>query len=276
MQAVSKKMFHYHACANALGGTLDTPTTTIVPSQASVSLPQAGGYASQQGGAFNHENIISCTSTFTRVSGKEKTGKNGWSNQVTSIVEGFNILQVVTAERIVSQITVDHPDDGSAPRHCFAGSHFYGLRVHGKDVNLTMNPTLLGSSPSGIHWKEFVSIGEDQAAALENNKAAPEWAKERLKWMLPPTKSASKSANKSEKSEYVLCSLVDDVSGAIVGKSFAHYLDIPDIGRIFLGEVIAYPHALQLTMVRAELGCHVNGQVSGAVANTNSSSMPPH
>jgi hypothetical protein len=225
-------------------------------------------------GEFNHHNIVSCKTSFSRVSGKPNglaaegaaPNPSGWTTQTTSIVEGFNLLQVVTADRIVAQVTVEHPADGSPWRYSFAGSHFSGLRVAGKDVTLSLSPELLENA-AGLTWDDLVKIGETQATDLDANKDASPWAKASMKWMLP--------ASSPGKNGQLLCSLVSKVKDTGLGKSFAHYLDIPNIGKIFLAELIAHPKSVQLTMLRAELGCHVNGDLSAGTVDMRGSCNPP-
>ena len=72
----------------------------------------------------------------------------------------------------------------------------------------------------------------------------------------------------------VLCSLLDGVEGTVPGKTIGHFVEIPDSGRILLGEILAF-YSIQLTMVRAELGCNVHGLVSASSSHINVSTMPP-
>ena len=51
MQTDVKKVFYFHADANSLGGFVDEPFR-FIPSQASVSLPSVGGYASVRAQRF--------------------------------------------------------------------------------------------------------------------------------------------------------------------------------------------------------------------------------
>ena len=73
----------------------------------------------------------------------------------------------------------------------------------------------------------------------------------------------------------VLCSLVDGVDRAIPGRSFGHVVEIPDFGRIFLGELLACRHSIQLSLIRAELGCGITGQTSGPTAAVRGVPYPP-
>ena len=72
------------------------------------------------------------------------------------------------------------------------------------------------------------------------------------------------SERKLGKDGFVLCSLVDGVDRAIPGRSFGHVMDIPDFGRIFLGELFVFPASVHLSMIRAELGCTDDGGACNA------------
>jgi hypothetical protein len=70
------------------------------------------------------------------------------------------------------------------------------------------------------------------------------------------------SGRKPEKDGFTSCSLVDGVGEKTPGSSFGHVIDIPDSGRILLGDVLVSPGSVQTSMVRAELGCITPGKVS--------------
>jgi hypothetical protein len=150
MRSQAKKTFYFHADAHALGGFIESPTRQHIPLQASLSLPSVGGHAVNRSPAFNFEEIVSCRSAYTRVSGLQ-AGKDGSSTTlITSVVEGLNILEVFTAERLVAQITVEHPADRSLPRISFTGSTFEGLRIAGCEASLTLNASLTECGRTGF------------------------------------------------------------------------------------------------------------------------------
>jgi len=280
MQEDVKRIYHFHSDANSLGGFIEEPFEKIIPSQASVSLPVVGGYAHTRTEAFNFQEVVSCRAAYTRVSGKTVKKNGPWSTLVTSVIEGLNILEIVKAERVVAQISVEHPEDGGLPKVFFGGSHFEKLRVAGCDVNLSLHPRLLtlhsgerslsredNPHAQGIEWSKFVEIGQNQSRVLSETPNVPKWAMERYGWM------ASRQGNQGE--GFALCSLVDRVDGVIPGESFGHVVEVPDFGRIFLGELIIHPRATRLTMIRAELGCNVKGQVTAASGGAQGSTVPP-
>lgn len=278
MRSKAAKTFYFHADAHALGGFLETPSQQHIPLQSSLSLPSVGGHALVRTPAFNFEEIVSCRSAYTRVSGLQ-TGADGSSTTlITSVVEGLNILEVFTAERLVAQITVEHLTDGSFPRISFTGSTFEGFKVGGCDAQLSLNPTLAACGGAGFSGKLITyplirETGREQAAKLvegiehDESGESYRWLIERYGWMA--------SAREIAADGFVLSSLVDSVDPAIPGRSFGHVIEVADFGTVFLGEVIAFPGSVQLTMVRAELGCAAKGRVSGPSAKVNGTMVPP-
>jgi hypothetical protein len=269
MRSNAKKVFYFHADANSLGGFIEKPLQKIIPSQASVSLPPVGGHAATRTPAFNFEEIVSCRSAYTRVTGTQVAPDGPCSTTVTSVVEGLNILEVVTAERLVAQLSIEYPRDGRYLEISLAGSRFDQLRLGGCDAFPRLNPTLLCAAKARIALPALRQTGWEQAgkminSAEEGGDAFP-WVLDRFGWM----------TREPEEGQCVLCSLVDGLDGAIPGTSFGHAVEIPDFGRIFLGELLVCPGSVQFSLIRAELGCAVHGHVSGGMASGNGHSVPP-
>jgi hypothetical protein len=287
MRSGAKKTFYYQADANALGGFIETPLQKIIPSQSSVSLPQVGGYAATRTEAFNFEEIVSCRSAYTRVAGREHAKDGPWSILVASVVEGLNILEIVTAERIVAQISVHYPNDGRLPRFSLAGSHFEGLRIAGRNASPHISPTLLDigrladTTQSGVEFGTFQKTGREQAAKLLSSiPGGPsdgpyEWLFNRFGWMDPGVANGQSNDPPAEKDGFALCSLVDGVDPEIPGQSFGHVIQIPDFGRIFLGELLVSPRSIRIAMIRAELGCNTTGSATGGGGGVGGHLLPP-
>ena len=279
MQSNAKKVFYYHADANSLGGYIEEPLEAVIPDVSSISLPPVGGYVTHRSKSLNFKEIVSCRSAYTRASGRASAEDGPWSTQVSAVIEGLNILEIVTAERIVSQISIEHPREGTGVSISFAGSRFEGLRIGGREVCPRLNSRLMGTGTeadndsSPILWPALLQAGHGQAREIVQSvsgkakRSGYEWALQRYGWM--------DEKREQKKDGCVLCSLVDGVEGTVPGKTVGHFVEIPDFGRIFLGEILAFPHSIQLTMVRAELGCNVHGQVSASSSHINGSTVPP-
>lgn len=279
MQTDVKKVFYYHADANSLGGFLEDPYR-IIPSQASVSLSAVGGSASVRAHDFRFDDIISCRSTYTHVAGKQVKTNGPWTARVTAIAEGINILNVLTAERAVARVFVEHPADGGPPKVSFAGSQIHGLHFQGKEVELSLNSTLLPAHHRGgdvynenesfapeIEWPALSGIAQQQSQALRDTTGVPGWVIDRFGWQA--------GRKELDGANVAICSLVDSIKTAVPAQTYGHFLEVPDIGRFFFAEAMIMPQSIQLTLLRAELGCKNKGAAGVATARTNGSSYPP-
>lgn len=267
----TKRIHYFHADASSFGGALDHPVKKIVPSQAAVSLPSTGGFTSTRSGAFNFEEIASCGGAFTHASGGLSLKNGAWTTLVTSAVDKLNILEIVTADRVVAQISIEHPCEGHHPKITFVGSQFINLRIGGVPVEPVMNLGLLTPDDgypgcSWTHHEGFLQRVREQHRRRHEGKKVPAWAVDRYAWVDSPKGIQERG--------HVVCSLVDSLKGEIPGKSFGHVVEIEEFGKFFFGEVIVDQGAFQLTMVRAELGCAVHGSLGVASARGNGHTFP--
>jgi hypothetical protein len=278
MRSNAKRVFYFQAQADSLGGFIERPFEKIIPSQSSVSLPPVGGYAATRSHEFNFEEIVSCSSAYTRVSGSKGRDDAPWSALVTGVIEDLNILEVVTAERVVSQISADYPAFGGPPRYSLVGSHFEGLRIAGQEAFPAPAGPLLyparnaDAGQSQLTLESFQETAREQAdrivrAAKEGDRDANGWLVERFGWLT--------SDRGQEDDRWTLCSLVDGVDQAIPGRSFGHVVEIPDFGTVFLAELLVSRSSIQLTMIRAELGCAIKAEVSGGHTGVGGHTVPP-
>jgi hypothetical protein len=149
MQSFRQKPFYsFRADANALGGFLEEPFHKVIPTLAPVSLPAVGGFATARSEAFNLDEIVSCSSAYSRVSGTEHHADGSISILTTAVVEDLNLLEVVTAERVVAQVSISIPAGSSEFQISLTGSRFEGLRLAGRRCQ----PTFIGGLilPGGL------------------------------------------------------------------------------------------------------------------------------
>jgi hypothetical protein len=289
-----KRDFYFDAGASSLGGTLVEPLSRPIPAQASVNLPSAGGFATSRTEAFNLDGLISCSAASTTVSGRKKADGSA-RVLVTAVVEKLNLLDVVTADRLVAQISVDIPVNAEArgmsvddrlrfePRRVSVlGSQFVGLRLGGALVQPCFAAELLlpkhgvNGSMANLTWEDFDRVGRRQASALVGCDASDGdddlagWLDGRFGWM-----TGDQGRDGSQCSLSSLFDKVTPVDGDMPGRALGHVIELPAFGRIFLGEILASRDFVQLTMVRAELGCAVVGSTSGGVVTNNGHMVPP-
>jgi hypothetical protein len=284
----TKRIHFYHADACALGGHFERPITTTIHPQASLSLSPAGGYGTAHAEKFRVEGVLSFESANSQVSGSlsPKPGR-GWITLVSSTVEGLNILDVVTADKVTSQISTEHPLVGDYPKVTFLGTHFENLRIGGHhiDVELDLNICNQGSgypATSCLRDKNFLARVSEQYRHMNDANNAPDWAKsgsgdkEKDKagadWVSGRYQPAQVgNGNRSS----VLCSVVKQTHGKFPGRPFGHVLDIPNFGRVTLGQLLVDDNSYRLTMISAEMGCIGDGQTTASTSGANGTTHPP-
>lgn len=265
----------YHAEAFALDGDLQLPLKTPVKPQAYVKLAEAGGYLSERSIDYRLEGIISFSNAYTQVSGhRDLKPGHGYVTLATSVIEGFNALEVVTADRIVSQISTEHPLEGYIPDVTFLGTRFENLRIAGHPVRLDLDTNLFGVKPAndGPHSRgEFRNNAARQCEKLLALDGLPSEVTQRYNRI--PSNPAPQGS--------IECSLVHQVEGSFPGRSYGHVIDIPHFGKVYLATVRleeSDPHPqkgtprstlIELTMIEIKMGCIGTGSGSGGKTIVN-------
>lgn len=275
MSADPKTKHHeYDAQALALEGDLQLPLRAEIKPQAFVSLPPSGGYLSERAHDYRLEGVISFRAAYTQVAGNRdlKPG-HGYVTLATSVLEDFNILDVVTADRVVAQVSTEHPLDGDVPTVTFLGTRFDNLRIAGHPVRLDLDLDFFGAEPDNNQpWsgkKDFRDRIAAQRETLRRQSNLPAEIAERYN-RLPSNPGPQES---------IECSLVQRAEGSYPGRTFGHVIDIPHFGKVYLATVrlIETPGDSDngpltkfiLTMIEARMGCIGQGTASGGKTIVN-------
>jgi hypothetical protein len=282
-----ERIHTYHAEADLLKLNVIEPFQEKVQ-QGKVALRDARGdhshYKFERSGQYNVKGVISYQSGYTQVGAARSTKhEKRYSTLVTSAIEGLNILDILTADRVVAQISTAHPVDGAVPEVSFLGTRFENLRIDGHKVDLDFNLNILGPRPvrdqSYFDNRRVLDRLEEQYENLGKADYFPDWARERY----PRDIAKWKKMDPETRADIAECSLVNRVN--CEQKSFGHVVDVPHFGKFFLGELkvervpggkpyesnpFEYDaYTFHLTMVRMELGCTTtaNGGVGAADSN---------
>jgi hypothetical protein len=276
-----KPTHHYYADAYVLKANFEAPVHEEIKPRAQVRLSEDGHYEFRQAEPFRLDGLISYRAGYTQVAGHRSTKPgHGFATLATSVVEKFNVLDVLTADRVVAQISTEHPvydpDNGqtdAVPSVSFLGTRFDNLRIDGHKIELERHVDILGPKPA-----ENKSYFEDDGVLsrvarqydnIDRGKNLPEWANVLQQYQWDRTVTQRQGELK--------CSLVNRATGA-PGISFGHVIEVPHFGKIFLAELKLKrekngrpgpeKYSFHLTMIRMELGCPVQG--NGSVVNAES------
>jgi hypothetical protein len=258
----------YDARAFALEGDLQLPLRAEIKPQAYLDLPENGGYLSQHTCEYRLEGVISFRAAYTQVAGNlDLKHGHGYVTLATAVLEDFNILDVVTADRVVAQASTEHPLNGSIPEVTFLGTRFDNLRIAGHPVRVELDLDFFGAKPENdAPWSSKKEFRERVAAQYDNIRRQanlPAEISERYN-RLPSNPGPQES---------IECSLVQQAEGSYPGRTFGHVIDVPHFGRVYLATVRlvetrnpttgTISTLYRLTMIEAKMGCIANGSTSG-------------
>lgn len=253
-----KIRFLYHAEASAATGNLTLPYQELIPVPASVSVPLNGGHATASAQNFDHRGILSFRHAEVHAIGSY-SARDGAHGTLSSVcVEGVNIMNVVTCDRVVLRLTSKHPDGGGEPSFIPLGSRFENLRIAGHPIEVDMATDLFTELNT---WSKL-------SHAYENDKAVhAEIGK------LSMMKPSGKHLPVGHKALGVtLARNLDKLPRGLTRRD--HGIYVPHFGTVYLGEYFISRAAQRLLMLHVDLGCAVEGCGGIGSGQNNGSDYP--
>lgn len=301
MEVQGRRRFRYHAAAHALSGQIWRPFQRVIEVQAPSSLPTIGGVGRSRVGDFRLDDFVSFTAGYTHVLGGQKSvsreGRKGaqreskivHTTQVTATVEGLNILDVVTADRVVARLTSSHDPDEPEGRILLIGSKFENLRIAGCAVDVTLHHELLLELETFAavreKWREphseFRKAADDTLRAfLPRDVQLPQMELEAhgalpcsiVKEVCFKDSSFDKNAGRDKAEQEGTKKYRHPYPG--VERLGRHRFHVRDFGDIYLAEVLFEHGRKTLTMLRLELGSPNGGAIAAVEASVNG--RPPY
>lgn len=250
--------FHYHACAHALSARFTRPFDQHIDVQAATSLPIIGGHGNARVENFQFREFVSFRKGYTHVSGAHQDEDDSNNTLVTSVVERVNILDILTADRIVARLYSKHRAGEAEGNFSMVGSRFENLRIADCKVDVDLNLELFENIPTFKQaQEEFNKKGDFREIAEDPFQTGK------------PVKAPGPNGA-------FLCSFVKQMKTTSPGvKRVGHSFSIPGFGKVFLGEVVIKHAERTLTMVRFEIGSAVSGSGTLVQADSDGSPWPP-
>jgi hypothetical protein len=240
LRELHKDIHLYHAEAIAATGYLTHPVQDVMKMQASIALALAGGYGNVHAENFSHHGIFSFKSAYSEVNGHSNEKKNSRNTLAQTVIEGLNIHNVVTCDRMVSRIVVHHPKDDSEPTIVPFGSTLDNLRIGGFKVE----PDL------AIDWFTVNDTYDKLAAFIP--KVKNQFKKMRIR--------AFEDEDVPKVKGMIACTMVRDWGKLPPGvEQHGHGLWVPEFGMLYIGEIFVIPGLRRLRMIRTVLGCGSGG-----------------
>lgn len=301
----------YHAEAHALSGYLHQPVYQRIDEKASVKLRDyRGDHKQEKESRYNLEGVVTFEAANSRVSGNRNLKNKGWITLSTSIVEGLNVLEVITADRVVSQVSTEHAYvNGHVPTVTFLGAQFVNLRLSGVPLQPKFRFGICGDKPAGttpyVKSVAFLEAAREQVATIAKGdlpvevKATYSGRVKAIDALIAVAKEEEEARKRGENNKngnarggdpiLVTCSLIEsidigDLREIIPGlKTAGNVLFIPEFGTVALGEVEVkcslqddqeYDNYFHLKMLQMNLGCVGNGSLTAGAAASNGQHKP--
>jgi hypothetical protein len=262
--------FHYHGCGHAFSANFTRPFHEQIDVQAGTALPPTGGHGSAHVADFQFRKFITFKRAYTHVSGGYQKSDNSNNTLVTSVIEGLNMLDILTADRIVARLYSKHRNGEAEGEMTMHGSHFVNLAISGQEVTVDLDFPLF----------EDIKTYKQAQTAYDSRKEFKQLAANPLGTNTEPLREQKCNG----------AFLTSLVKGGVVARDYpggkslpanpgdklaGHCIYIPGFGKVFLAEVFISHGTRTLTMLRFELGSSLAGGGSAASATSNGRTWPP-
>lgn len=304
----NSSLYFHHASAFGLAGQIDRPIQKAIAPLTAVSLAPSGGHGMQSIDNYNVPGVLSCGAAYAEVGGSlDASNNNTYTTYATSVVENLNIWNVITADRVVSRVTVYHPpkkspDDPSEPSFSIVGSHFDNLKIAGQTIDVVLDNESFHNStyttfvdglkspdvakkhvllPSNIDLSKLSESDHNYAIVGDVAEKYQVWNPE-AKALVPgqhfwcSAANRPKSAQKIRQTpEEVAAAKKNDVPQTGELGNFGGVICVPRFGVVYLAEVVVYRNHRHLTMIRVQMCSPSSGNIDGPGAGGGGGDMPP-
>ena len=191
----------YQASAYSVSAEFERPKKHSLAPQASVVLAGHGGHGSSRASAYNADGLISFKNAYSEVGGSFDDCHGLHTTHAWSVVEGLNVADMLTADRVVARMAVyHHPTGGSEATYDITGSYFENLRIAGHPVDVklathvfhdhdtysklakahqagTTDEWLVGSKLKQLEDDKLVELQDEYHALIGMSEVVKEWKK---------------------------------------------------------------------------------------------------
>jgi hypothetical protein len=244
MAHIPRVPFHFHAEGHALSGQIHEPVWYPIPAKASTSLPTIGGQAEAIHEEFRAHEFIYFKRAHTHVAGR-RTGPKVYVTHATTTIEGLNIENVLTADRITCRLRSIHNRKHPEGLILTYGSEFENFRIKGHKLEVTLRHRIM---------KDFDTLA-----------------------MLAGQIKKQKRPGTIVKRGGLVFSLVEKIETDLlyVPKDGGNSFVVPDFGKVTIAEVFAEVGTRTLTMLHLELGSPQTTNSTIGETRINGKPYPP-
>jgi hypothetical protein len=263
----------YNAAAYGFAAELEQPAKHSIPTQAGTVLSAAGGRGNARVRDFKFDGIISVADAYCEVGGHYDEDHRLFATYAFSVLEGVNVADVLSADRIVSRMTIyADAEKDVEPRFDITGSHFENLKIAGHKVEVKLATDVFHKlqqytdvGKGTDKWRAGSKLGELTEKNLE--ELAEDY--HGLPEMAAVIKASKAKGGTQDGRSYLLSPAnhlqFKDLSSEIL--CFGNMIFIPKFGYIRLAELVVHRHCRTLVMFNVQMCSGSLGGASGGGAS---------
>lgn len=259
--------FRFQGQAVGAAGQIRSPFQETIEVQAASALPDIGGYCSGRSSGFRYRDILRFDLAQTVLTGSQCTNcddktKPVYSTMIKSTIEGLNVMEMVTADRIVANIVSTYRAGGNGePSVKLIGTRFENLRIAGIPVRVDLATDIFDRFDTQGSLRQAYRSDDDVRRLFENSdlrRRLPEAPDFVRRWF----HDADSGAEIPSTNGMISTSLVRALEPASAGIScWGHVIQVDGFGVIRLAEVDISQFTRRVTMLQLDLGCPVEAHL---------------
>lgn len=281
--------YMYSASAYALAAEFERPKKHSLAPQASVVLAGHGGHGSQRIPGHKVDGLISFEEAYSEVGGSYDDCHGLHTTHAWSVVEGLNIADMLTADRVVSRMAIYFSSDNkSEASYDITGSYFENLRIAGHPIDVKLathvfhdhdtyskvarahqsaktDDWLVGSKLDQLASKDLEDL-ENTYHALHGMSGLVKECKDKKKRPADRGSYWFSPANHLDLKKQI---------GSTELQGFGSIICIPKFGVVRLAEMVVHRHSRTLRMFRVQMCSSGHGGSDGGTTSGSGGTAPP-
>lgn len=278
--------YMYHASAFSISAEFERPKKHSLAPQASIVLASHGGHGAQSVTGYKADGLLSFKEAYTEVAGSYDECHDMHTTYALSVLEGVNIGDMLTADRVVSRVAVYYNADGqSEATYDITGSYYDNLRIAGRKIdielatdvfhdhntyshitkahqNTTTDDWLVGSKLRSLSGKKLEELENTYNALSGISEAVKECNEKKGR----PTDRGSYWFSPANHFDWKKSGGSSEILG------FGSIICIPKFGVIRLAEMTVQRHSRTLRMFRVQMCSTAHGDSDGGSSTGNNGS----
>lgn len=272
--------YDYQASAYAIAAEFERPKKHSLAPQASAVLAGHGGHGCNRVSGHKVDGLLSFQEAYSEVGGSYDDCHGMHTTHAWSVIEGLNVADMLTADRVVSRIAIYYASDGkSEASYDFTGSYFENLRIAGHPIDVKLDTlsfhehdtfTKLARahktrrSDALLLGHGLMDIGAGEVKRLENTYHA-------LTGISTMVDEWKKKDRPADRGVYNLSAVNHLNLSKQVGRSelegYGSFICIPKFGVIRLAEIVVHRHSRTLRMFRVQMCSSGHGSADGGTTS---------